>query len=626
MNVWIIDIEVFPNFFCYTGKNRDSKEIVQFVIFNERNDYSNLLSHLKACKGQIGYNNLNYDYPIVHYLITGNFESLRSNELTSFIYNRSKEIIGSKFSSIKNPLIPQLDLFRIWHFDNITKATSLKYVECAIRFNNVEDLPFSPDYIIKEEDIDSILSYNLNDVNATEAFYYVTLGEYDGIYKGDNKIQLRKDIQKEFGINCINYNDVKIGEEINKKYYLQKTEQSWWNIRDIHTNRESIEVKSLVPAFISFQTKELQDFLTEISQVSFKPKEKFKRKFEFAGLKIEFKKGGLHAISIDNKDRVALESIEFDVQSMYPATIVNQKIYPEHLGIESLQIYEKLYKKRIEIKKVNKSVSDALKLALNGGFYGKLGAENSWLKDELAMYKVTFCGQLSILLLIEKYFLNDIKIIAVNTDGIIVKPIKLTDINTINVINNDWQKLTGYILEQTNYKKYIQKDINNYFAVKETDEMKCKGCFIVNPEIHQNHSYRIVAIALRDYFIDNIPVEKTIRENKDIFDFCCFNKKRGESRFEIRYSDKTENLGKVIRYYVSADNGGTIVKIMPPLEKKVKEAELIGTISKEREISIQKDYKCVIFNKFIKKDIKEYNIDYNFYISKCQKIIKSIEK
>ena len=627
MNVWIIDIEVFSNFFCYTGKNRDTKEVVQFIITNNRNNLKNLLEHLKSVKGQIGYNNLNYDYPIIHYLITHNFESLETAKLTNLVYNKSKEIIESKYSSIRKPLIPQLDLYRIWHFDNLTKATSLKGIECAMRFDNIEDLPFSPDYSVKDEDINKILSYNLNDVNATEAFSYITLGEtkgeYDSIYKNDNKIQLRKDIQKEFGIECINYNDVKIGEEINKKYYLLKTGKSWWDIKDIHTDRKVIEIKDLIPKSISFKTKELQDFLSEILQLSFKPDEKFKRKFEFAGLKIKFKKGGLHATSED-KLIIPEESqilCEYDVSSMYPAIIINQKIYPEHLGIEALEIYKQLYEKRIEIKKTNKLVSAALKLALNGGFYGKLGAKNSWLKDKLALYKVTFFGQLSILMLVESYFLSNIKVISINTDGIVILFSK-DKLAEINKINNEWQELTKYNLEPSIYKKLIQKDINNYIAVKES-ELKYKGCFLINPEIHQNHSHRIIAIALKEYFINGISIEKTIKENNDIFNFCCFAKKRGESRFEIRYENEILKLPKTLRYYVS-NQGGILVKVMPPLDKKIKEAELTNTIVKDREISIQKNYKIIIFNKFIKKEIIDYNINYDFYISKCQKIIKSI--
>ena len=66
MNVWIYDIEVFINCFTITFKNIETNKVKYFVIFNDRNDLIELIEFLKDVKGLIGYNNLNYDYPILH--------------------------------------------------------------------------------------------------------------------------------------------------------------------------------------------------------------------------------------------------------------------------------------------------------------------------------------------------------------------------------------------------------------------------------------------------------------------------------------------------------------------------------------------------------------------------------
>lgn len=607
--VYFYDIECFLNFWCCTFKSLNG-EIKQFVLFEDKNEIPQLKEFLKTISGLIGYNNLSYDNPLLEFVV--------KNDNICDVYNKSQEIIEAEFPAIKVPTINQLDLMSIWHFNGMAKTTSLKYVECAIRFSNVEDLPFHYTHIVRPEDIQIILDYNLNDVNATEAFYYITLGKCEGRYKGDDKIQLRKDIQKEFGIQCINYNDVKIGEEINKKYYLQTTNQNWWDVKQLESKREIINISDLIPDYIKFETEELKLFLEDIRACSFKPDEKFQRKFEFAGLKIEFKKGGLHAI---NKDKLVVpeedETLqERDVSSMYAATIINNRIYPEHLDPKFLDVYKRIYDERLLIKKTNKSKSAAYKLSLNG-VYGKLGAMKSWLKDELALFKVTFCGQLSLLMLIEQYYLNDVKLINANTDGITIL-FKKDQQTVVNSIDQKWQNTTKYFLENTNYKKLVQRDINNYTCIKE-NEIKQKGVFVQNVEIHQNCSQRIVAIALQEYFVNNIPVEKTIKECTDIYDFCCFAKKRGESRFEARYSDKTESLGKVVRYYVST-TGCTIMKVMPPLPKKILEGKL-----DEREITIQKNVLCTIFNKYIEKPIEDYLIDCSYYISECNKVIDNIE-
>ncbi len=65
-----------------------------------------------------------------------------------------------------------------------------------------------------------VSDYCQNDVMATYEFYKVTIGDTEHpLYKGNDQIQLRLDIEKEFDIPCINYSDSKIGDEIIKKYY-----------------------------------------------------------------------------------------------------------------------------------------------------------------------------------------------------------------------------------------------------------------------------------------------------------------------------------------------------------------------------------------------------------------------
>lgn len=650
--VWIYDIEQFPNFHCATFKDRDSDNIKKFVLFQDKDDrvkYYRFLSD--EVLGLIGFNCLNYDYPMLYYLLSNYHYFLRfnCNEINDLLYKESQRLISCDFPSIKpkDVFIPQLDLYRIWHFDNKNKATSLKYVEAGIRFHNVEDMPFPFDYIVKSEDIESILSYNDNDVNATEAFYKITIGDTDNIlYKGDNKIQLRKDIQKEFGINCINYNDVKIGEEINKKYYLEKSGKKWWDIKNSETKRDWINIKDLIPNHINFKSEVLRDFLEEIKDKSFMPHQKFEREINFANCIFDFQKGGLHSRDlpriIESKDDEIL--CELDVASMYPAIIITQGIYPAHLGPEFLEVYKKVFDLRVASKKTNKSVAAALKLALNGGSFGKFGSEKSWMKDDLALNKVTFCGQLCLLMLIEELFLNGFQIISANTDGVVFKYLK-KDQEIVNNVIDWWQNITKLSLEQTNYKKYICRDVNNYIVLKEDGKIKYKGCFEIDKELHKDSSQRIVAMALKEYFIMGIDVNDYIINTKDIFDFCCVDKKKGEAKLESWTYDKNGNkniqkLGKVVRYYVS-NKGSQLMKILPPLEKNTitkteihkqkvdkNQVNLFDFVEdcvviKNRESNLKKGQYCTVFNKYQSQE--KYNINYDYYIEEALKIIKQIK-
>lgn len=105
---------------------------------------------------------------------------------------------------------------------------------------------------------------------------------------------------------------------------------------------------------------------------------------------------------------------------MYPATIINNKYYPHHLGKELLIAYEQQFKKRISLKPLTKTdksaaaIADALKLVLNG-VYGRLGSKESWLYDKKTLLSVTLTGQLSLLMLIEMLEAEGIHVIVANT-------------------------------------------------------------------------------------------------------------------------------------------------------------------------------------------------------------------
>lgn len=106
---------------------------------------------------------------------------------------------------------------------------------------------------------------------------------------------------------------------------------------------------------------------------------------------------------------------------MYPAFIVNNKIKPKHIDVKFIELYKYFYDERIKLKPLSKKdkkikgIIDAYKLLLNGGVYGKFGEKTSWLYDYQAMLSVTIGCQLSILMLIEDYVLNGIKVISANT-------------------------------------------------------------------------------------------------------------------------------------------------------------------------------------------------------------------
>ena len=627
MIIEVYDIEVLSNLFTYTGFDAKKKEWYQFVICEWRNDTDLLYNHLfrdKIC--QVGFNNESFDYPVLHHFINhyGEYKTMSGQEVAQKLYNKSQEIIGQEFSVIsdKNKYIKQLDLFRIWHYNNKARATSLKDLEIAMRMKNVEEMPIHHTHWCKEGDEIQVLSYNKNDVEATYNFLLTTLGKTEySLYKGKNKIELRQKIKAKFGIPCLNYPDVKIGEQLILNLYCNKTGNNLYDItKRGGTNRSKIALKDCIPKWANFETKEFNSIKKEFQNtVISNIKGEFSKSLIFHDTKLDYGTGGLHSCiksGIYNADDY-WTIIDEDIGSLYPSIAIQLGIYPEHLGNQFLEIYDddivsvRLSEKRKPKKERDMVIMEGYKLAANG-IYGKSGEETSPLYDPLYTMKTTVGGQMFLSLWTEKLVkaIPEIKFIQHNTDGITyLCPRK--DVNKVKEIGKEMTSLTGLYIEDNVYSKFVVRDVNNYLAVYESGDIKYKGCFEIDKEYHKDPSMRIVPISLKRYYIDNIPIEQTIRNHTDIFDFCLRLKTNSKSTPYFKYLENgkiiSKKLDRTTRYYVS-NSGGIITK-------QFDESRISG---------VNVGYSVTLFNKYIEKPMNEYNINYNFYIAEANKIKNAV--
>lgn len=636
-NVWVYDIETLKSCFTYTAINIDSEEIVKYVIHRERNDYSELIEHLNECKGQIGFNNLNFDYPIIHYMMNLYWKLIRNakhsflydeseQEIIELIYSKAQEIInaqeiyGSFYKNIairhSEVKIPQLDLYKIWHFNNAARATSLKALQIAINYPNVMESEVShTKEDITLEEVDKILEYNLNDVLSTYEFYKKSL----------DKIQLRKDIRKTYGLPCANFSDVKIGETLLLSLYSELTDQFDHDVKKGRTYRDSINLNECIFPYIKFESKEFNALLTKLkSTVIVNTKGDFSESVIYKGFKYDFGTGGIHGcikpgVYTSDDEYVIIDA---DVTSLYPSIAVLNRLYPQHLGEGFVDVYNNILNQRKQAKKEGKmSISDALKLSLNGA-YGKSNSEDSFLYDPKFTMSITLNGQLMLAMLAERLVDNipDITILQINTDGITVK-LPITGyglmIERYYEICKKWEEDTKLELEYVEYSKMIIRDVNNYIAVKTDGKCKYKGAFEIDKEYHKDPSFRIIRLALSDYFVKGIAVEETIKNHKNIYDFCGRQKFKSDSYGEIAWIDydqsgnpykQQQKQQRNVRYYIST-GGSTFIK----------------RYTKGTSEYINKGYTVTIFNKYKELPFDEYGINYSFYIKECYKEIEQIE-
>lgn len=259
-------------------------------------------------------------------------------------------------------------------------------------------------------------------------------------------------------------------------------------------------------------------------------------------------------------------------------------------------------------------------------------------------------GQLLLCMLAEKLVdnIDKLTMLQVNTDGMTVRiPRKHKSI--LETICKEWETLTNLELEYFYYDRMIIRDVNTYIGVyTDVDKYpKLKGFFEIDREPHKDHSMKIVRKALFEYYVNGKDYKDYITNHTDVKDFFKAVKSIKGSKFELHWFENRElqvkKLTKTVRYIVTNSNN-KLIKVLPPLEGKKDSIEKIKEsnpnqinifdfvddntrIELNRDSEVEAGYNCDIYNKYDPTlDISQYNINYDYYIKECEKIIKKIGK
>jgi DNA polymerase elongation subunit (family B) len=603
----------------------------EFEVSKWANELDSFVRFTEAHKDDywVGYNNLRFDSQVIEYIFR-NYEhwyDMTGLEICALIAQKAADVIHDANYDVfpeyreEQLSLKQLDLFKLSHFDNKNRMVSLKRLEFEMDLENIEEMPIHHTRVnMTEAEIQLTKDYCKNDVMSTYEFYKITTGDTEHpLYKGNNQVQLRQDIEEEFGIPCLNYSDSKIGDEMIKKYYCQEKRINYNELPRKGYFRKDIAVKNCIAKYVEFKTPQLKDFLKGMKQRTMKMQDEFLESIHFYDNEYTFARGGLHTVNgpkvFEATDDV--EIIDWDVSSYYPAIIINNKRFPAHLGIEFLRGYQQMFEKRLELKPLAKKdkriagIVGALKLAVNS-VYGKSSDMQNWIYDRQLTMFTTITGELSLMMLIEAYELEGIHVISANTDGVTIQ-VNKDKLDKMNEINSWWVTLTNYELERTDYSKIIFSTVNDYLAVKTDGEIKKKGDFLTDFELHKNKSARIVPIALEQYYVHNIPIEDTIKNHKNIYDFALRQKASSSFHYEGISNGKTTVYNKLIRYYVSK----TGEKLL-----KIKNADCTTNAAAISQVEAG-EWLMTVCNKLYKDHLLD-NIHHNYYIEKALRIVNKI--
>ena len=632
MNVLIYDIETMQELFLVCIYNPETQQWHEFQVSKNTNQIDAFVRFTEDYKDfyWVGYNNLRFDSQVVEWIIRNHqdWHEIGALDVCALIAQKAADIIHDAnydvFPEYREEWLAnkQIDLFRVNHYDNKNRRVSLKRLEFEMDLENIEEMPIHHTKTnMTDDEIELTIDYCRNDIYATYEFYLVTTGDTEHpLYKDNNQIELRQDIEEEFNIPCLNYSDSKIGDEMIKKYYCQEKGIQYSELPKKGYFRKEVKAKNCIADYVTFQTPELQEFLKHIKKQIFTLTDDFKESLVFYDNTYTFAKGGLHT---ENKPKIFeadedVEIIDWDVSSYYPAIIINNGRYPQHLGKEFLRGYKQMFEKRLELKPLAKKdkkiagIVGALKLAVNS-VYGKSSDMQNWIYDRQLTMFTTITGELSLLMLIEAYELNGIHVISANTDGVTVQ-IKKELLQKMHELNKWWMELTTYELERTDYAKIIFSTVNDYLAIKTNGEIKKKGDFLTDFELHKNKSGRVIPLALEQYFVHNIPIADTITNHNNIYDFALRQKASKDFHYEGVAGAKRTVYNKLIRYYVS-NTGEKLLKIKNP-DCTTNAADVSQVEAGE--------WLMTVCNK-LSKDHPLDNINHAYYIERAERIVHKIQ-
>lgn len=550
----IYDIEVYPNRLCVALlidgylTVLDTEERIRQLPLEDPNYL------------WIGFNNRRYDHPILQAIQKGGWVK-KAYYLSDQIINQDNECITWNTNIV--------DLLEIC--PQMSKA-SLKEFGHRLKYPILQNLPYPFAQELNDEEWEVVKQYCKHDVNITQMLWEKLKEEYYA------RQSLKKffDIKTEYG-GAPNLAQKSILSQLGDEYVDRSN--SLYKQDNIVLPSELMTLYDEAFAFPleEYKEKKKPDFMNKGNLI------------DVNGCHVQFGVGGCHGFQ---KAAFYKNVYEYDVSSFYPSVILKCRLG----GAKFRSIYERIYKQRLYLKKNKMEGATALKLVLNS-LFGKLISPYSHPKIQAPNIGLAICllGQFYMMDLITKLPANEC--IYANTDGIIVR-------NPIDsAILNEWQERTELTLECTLYKTLILKDVNSYYAVDDKGKIKRRKEFRT-PAFTHNVKAPIIQKAVLNNLLDHVPIEDTVMDEKELYNFCFFTKvpRKGDKKLLL---DSEPLEDPKVRYYIS--HAGHILERETPKQK--------ARVCKDSPIKLAMNL----------APIDQYtDINYNWYIKKASQLVEKI--
>lgn len=561
----IFDCEVYKNYFLVAFRNVATGKVRTFEMYDGNPIDAVTLRKVLETYTLVSFNGNHYDVPMLSMALAGKTCADLKALSNDIIETGLKPWVALKGYGVKQ--IEGLD-----HIDLIEVApgtASLKIYGGRLHTRRMQDLPIDNNALITPAQREELRTYCVNDLQVT----------FDLYNELKPQLELREHMSAEYCIDLRSKSDAQIAEAVIRDGVGTLLERS---IKP-PVIPPGTEFNYRVPDFIRGKTPIIRDLIEEIAETAFEvapagnvelPKNLKNRAIRIGNGEYRMGIGGLHSSekSVAHYSDDTWQLVDRDVTSYYPMIILNQRLFPKHMGEAFLKVYKQIVDRRVAAKKSGDKVTDAaLKITINGSF-GKFGSKYSALYSPELLIQTTITGQLSLLMLIEALEDAWIPVVSANTDGLVIK-VPRERWHIYEEVVRAWESQTNFSTEANNYDALYSRDVNNYLAIKEGGKgYKAKGVY-APAMLMKNPVNQVCVDAVVGLLLRGTPVRDTIESCEDMRKFVTIRQVKGGAVHRGQY------LGRAVRWYYSTScrgetinykiNGNTVARsdgAMPMME------------------------------------------------------------
>lgn len=613
-NIWSVKYESYKDLFiaCFINSKTEEKKL--FVIHELKNDTSQLVDFIvNSVKNKdlyVTYGGEGFEMQITEFIfknrvglkeiravIAANYISKEQENNKSIMYAREKLRYSNSNSSVKF-----IDLAKLNGLECSRSRHSLEWAQVSLKWEKVTtEEYYTGTNISNKKQIQKAINIVSNNLKFINDFYL----------KNKDSVDFRGVLEKRFSGDFYNVNESGMIRNILRTVMLGGSAVP------VVVPPKSVNVTDLILPYVDFtgeKMKSMHNYFKSSVIYTHDLKGSLNYTVRDAGLNINYGLGGVHSsrkpgIYTPGEDMIVMSS---DVNSYYVSMMIHNDWYPAGVGKDIFlktcrSMREKRYSKEDDASKADFYKRTMLLIA------GDSNYPKSFMYDPELTIKVSINGQLLMSMLYEEITtkIPGSMMLMTNTDGVEFLIEKENKEKYIQVCK-EWEEKTGMELKHSELTKLVIKNVNNYMSVNSEGSVKCVGEFGTKKLINNNNDLEIVRKAVYNFFLENKTPEDTIKENRNILDYCMHKRPDNSSSFFVTEGEVGGKIHSAIRYFATTD-----------VSKKIRSHD--NTTSDLTKINKNTKGESLV-NRLTDEDFNNYNVDERYYLDIIYKKIGMIQK